>query len=183
MKSSVQQETDKQQETDETRLARYRAACEAYLGHLKPAVEAHEHIKPVMASERVRLELVESQRVGKYEMTVNETVDPVLAYGVKKRNLMLDLLRVLNSNLYLTQVKLLYLENVINQPDTIKLLSQRRDSGLITFLKALGVIAAGILLPIVGGCLAYQSFFGSRATHGQKLIADLGIPPRIRASH
>lgn len=63
------------------------------------------------------------------------------------------------------------------------LLTQRRDSGFVTFLKGLGVVAATLAGFIVGGFVAYKFMFGSRASRGQMFfneVADIrdNRPPR-----
>jgi hypothetical protein len=50
------------------------------------------------------------------------------------------------------------------------LLTTRRDSGLLTFVKALGVIASSIFGLGVGGYYAYQRLFGVNATRSGQLI-------------
>ncbi|KTD10648.1 hypothetical protein Lgra_1614 [Legionella gratiana] len=54
-----------------------------------------------------------------------------------------------------------------------KILTKRRDSGLETFIKALGVGAAAIIGIGVGGYFAYKHLFGSKATEGDKLLNEV----------
>lgn len=53
-----------------------------------------------------------------------------------------------------------------------RLLTQRRDSGFMTFLKGLGVASASIFGLGVGGFLAYQHLFGSKATEGHRYLKE-----------
>lgn len=53
------------------------------------------------------------------------------------------------------------------------ILTLRRDTGLMTFAKGLGVLTAGIFGFGVGGYFAYEHFFGMKATHGHQFIKNI----------
>jgi hypothetical protein len=54
-----------------------------------------------------------------------------------------------------------------------KVFATRRDNAFTTFMKALGVVAASILLLGVGATTAYDRTFGKKATHGQAFVSDI----------
>ncbi len=66
---------------------------------------------------------------------------------------------------------------LLNENNNKMILTKRRDSSFMTFVKSCGFGVASIVglpLGIVGGAyLAYHSFFGSRATHGHLFLKEI----------
>jgi hypothetical protein len=121
---------------------------------------------------------VVSALLNQYENTdIKKAIDtqlvhkPKLIDALKKHTSMKQAEKILRNEDGSNQTKAQIVDSYhLHLKNNKAILTKRRDSGFNTFVKGLGVFAATILGVGVGGILAYQHLFGSKATHGNKFI-------------
>lgn len=94
-----------------------------------------------------------------------------LSLALKKHRVMNKAVTILNKTDVSSKIKAAEFEQHL--AGNRKLLATRRDTAFDTFVKSLGVAAAGIFGVIVGGCYAYRGLFGKNATEGKKFMNEI----------